>query len=101
MDGVIFEEFKGTGNMELTLDRQLSERRLFPAVSLLRSGTRHDELLLSEREISVAAKVRERLGSSSEQETVSLLLSMLEKSRDNEEFVAKYDDWMKLMRSGI
>ncbi len=101
MDGVIFEEFKGTGNMELTLDRQLSERRLFPAVSLLRSGTRHDELLLNEREIAVAAKVRERLGSSSEQETVSLLLSMLEKSRDNEEFVAKYDDWMKLMRSGI
>ena len=100
MDGVIFEEFKGTGNMELTLDRQLSERRLFPAVSLTRSGTRHDELILSEKELEVAAQVRNMAPASSEQETISLLLSMLEKSRDNEEFVARFDDWMKLMRGG-
>ena len=98
MDGVIFEEFKGTGNMELTLDRNLSERRLFPAVSLLKSGTRHEELLLSEKEREVAAKVRDRFAMSSEQEAISLVLSMLEKSRDNDEFVARYDDWMKLMR---
>jgi transcription termination factor Rho len=99
MDGVIFEEFKGTGNMELTLDRQLSERRLFPAVSLPLSGTRHDELLLTQKELEVAAKVRDRFSFSSEQESISLLLSMLEKSRDNEEFVSRYDDWMKLLRS--
>lgn len=99
MDGVIFEEFKGTGNMELTLDRQLSERRLFPAVSLPQSGTRHDELLLTQKELEVAAKVRDRFSYSSEQESISLLLSMLEKSRDNEEFVSRYDDWMKLLRS--
>ncbi len=97
MDGVIFEEFKGTGNMELTLDRQLSERRLFPAVSLLRSGTRHDELLLSEKELDVTARVRGN-SSASEQEAISLLLSMFDKTRDNDEFVARYDDWMKMMR---
>ncbi len=99
MDGVIFEEFKGTGNMELTLDRNLSERRLFPAVSLLKSGTRHDELLLTEKEMEVTAKVRDRFSMSSEQDAISLVLSMLEKSRDNDEFVTRYDDWMKLMRS--
>jgi len=98
MDSVIFEEFKGTGNMELTLDRTLSERRLFPAVSLLKSGTRHDELLLSEKEREVTSKVRDRFSMSTEQEAISLVLSMLEKSRDNDEFVARYDDWMKLMR---
>ncbi|HSK68174.1 MAG TPA: transcription termination factor Rho, partial [Candidatus Limnocylindria bacterium] len=98
MDGVIFEEFKGTGNMELTLDRQMSERRLFPAVSLSQSGTRHEELLLSQKELEVAAKIRDRASFTSEQESMALLLSMMEKSRDNEEFVARYDDWMKLMR---
>lgn len=98
MDGVIFEEFKGTGNMELTLDRNLSERRLFPAVSLLKSGTRHEELLLSEKELEVTSKIRDRFSMSSEQEAISLVLSMLEKSRDNAEFVERYDDWMKLMR---
>ncbi len=98
MDGVIFEEFKGTGNMELTLDRSLSERRLFPAVSLLKSGTRQDMLLLSQEEQDVAAKVRAMLASTSEQESLPLLLSMLEKSRDNDEFIARFDDWMTLMR---
>lgn len=98
MDGVIFEEFKGTGNMELTLDRSLSERRLFPAVSLLKSGTRQDALLLSEAEQDVASKVRAMLSNSSEQESLPLLLSMLEKSRDNDEFVARFDDWMSLLR---
>ncbi len=98
MDGVIFEEFKGTGNMELTLDRQLSERRLFPAVSLAQSGTRHEELLLTPKELEVTAKIRDRASFTSEQESMALLLSMMEKSRDNDEFVARYDDWMKLMR---
>ena len=98
MDGVIFEEFKGTGNMELTLDRALSERRLFPAVSLLKSGTRQDLLMLSREEQDVAGKVRNLLSNTSEQESLPLLLSMLEKSRDNDEFVARFDDWMALMR---
>ncbi len=99
MDGVIFEEFKGTGNMELTLDRLLSERRLFPAVSLLRSGTRHEELLLSQKELDITAKVRGNSSAASEQEAISLLLSMLEKTKDNDEFITRYDDWMKMLRS--
>ena len=71
----------------------------FPAVSLTRSGTRHDELLLSEKEMDVTARVRANSAVSSEQEAISLLLSMLEKTRDNDEFVARYDDWMKLLRN--
>lgn len=101
MDGVIFEEFKGTGNMELTLDRNLSERRLFPAVSLLKSGTRHEELLLTEKELDVTTKIRGHFSVSSDQEAIALVLSMLEKSRDNDEFVERYDDWMKLMRGNV
>ncbi len=100
MDDVIFEEFKGTGNMELTLDRGLSEMRVFPAVSIARSGTRHDELLLSEQERQVTNKVRAMVSGSSEQEGISLILSMMDKTRDNADFVARYDDWIALMKGG-
>ncbi len=100
MDDVIYEEFKGTGNMELTLDRGLQEQRIFPAVSILRSGTRHDELLLTEAEADVAAKVRRMIAGSSEQEGISLILSMMEKTKDNEDFVARFDQWAKMMSTG-
>ena len=100
MDEVIFEEFKGTGNMELTLDRGLSEMRVFPAVSIARSGTRHDELLLTPEELQVTNKVRALVSGSSEQDGISLILSMMEKTKDNEDFVARYDDWVALMKGG-
>jgi len=100
MDDVIYEEFKGTGNMELTLDRGLQERRLFPAVSIAKSGTRHEELLLSKEEIDVAGKVRAMIAGASEQEGISLVLSMMEKTKDNNDFVARFDNWVKLMNSG-
>lgn len=100
MDDVIFEEFKGTGNMELTLDRGLSEMRVFPAVSIARSGTRHDELLLTPEELQVTNKVRALVSGSSEQDGISLILSMMEKTKDNEDFVARYDDWIALMKGG-
>lgn len=99
MDDVIFEEFKGTGNMELTLDRQLSEMRVFPAVSVARSGTRHDELLLSSEEIRIAQRIRAMVSGASEQEGVSLILSMMDKTKDNDDFVARFDDWMALMKN--
>ncbi len=99
MDDVIFEEFKGTGNMELTLDRQLSEMRVFPAVSVARSGTRHEELLLSSEEIRVAEKIRGMISGASEQNGVSMILSMMEKTKDNDDFVARFDDWMALMKN--
>ncbi|MGI6690862.1 MAG: transcription termination factor Rho [Christensenellales bacterium] len=101
MDEVIFEEFKGTGNMELVLDRQLSEMRVFPAISIARSGTRHEELLLTTQEADVAAKVRAMISGASEQEGISLVLSMMEKTKDNADFVARYDDWIALMRGGM
>lgn len=100
MDDVIFEEFKGTGNMELTLDRGLSEMRVFPAVSIARSGTRHDELLLTPQEAQVAGKVRTLVAGTTEQEGISLILSMMDKTRDNADFVARYDEWIKLMKGG-
>lgn len=100
MDDVIYEEFKGTGNMELTLDRSLQELRLFPAVSITKSGTRHEELLLSTEERSVSAKVRSMIAGASEQQGISLVLSMMEKTKDNEDFVARYDNWARMMAGG-
>lgn len=100
MDDVIYEEFKGTGNMELTLDRSLQELRLFPAVSISKSGTRHEELLLSQEERNVSAKVRSMVAGASEQQGISLVLSMMEKTKDNEDFVARYDNWARLMAGG-
>ena len=100
MDDMIYEEFKGTGNMELTLDRSLQEQRIFPAVSIVRSGTRHDELLLSKDEETVALRVRRMIAGSSEQEGISMVLSMMDRTKDNEDFVARFDQWVKMMGHG-
>ncbi|NLA54463.1 MAG: transcription termination factor Rho [Clostridiales bacterium] len=99
MDDMIYEEFKGTGNMELTLDRSLQEQRIFPAVSIIKSGTRHDELLLNADEEAVAIRVRRMLAGSSEQEGISLVLSMMEKTNDNDDFVARFDQWASMMNT--
>ena len=69
MDDIIFEEFKGTGNMELHLDRKLSDRRIFPAIDMFKSGTRREELLLSEEELEGAIKIRRLLSGGNPQET--------------------------------
>ncbi len=100
MDDMIYEEFKGTGNMELTLDRSLQEQRIFPAVSISRSGTRHEELLLTREEEMVALRVRRMLSGSAEQEVISTILSMMDRTKDNEDFVARYDQWEKMMGNG-
>lgn len=97
MDEVIYEEFKGTGNMELTLDRALQELRLFPAVSILKSGTRQEGLLLSPAEMDVANKVRVMISGASEHEGIAMVLSMMEKTKDNEDFVARFDQWAQMM----
>ena len=95
MDDVIFEEFKGTGNMELILDRSLSEKRIFPAVNLVKSGTRHEELLLSEAEMAVAGKIRAYLSKANGEDALTQLLAMMEKTDSNENltenFVAEAD----------
>ena len=87
MDDVIFEEFKGTGNMELVLNRELQEKRVFPAIDLAKSGTRREDLLLSEREIEAVNLMRRSLNDLRKDLAAERLLSMFSKTRTNEEFV--------------
>jgi transcription termination factor Rho len=87
MDDVIFEEFKGTGNMEVNLDRKLADRRVFPAVDLLRSGTRKEELLLGEKELNRAWVLRKVLQQMSPVEAMELLREKMSKTRSNAEFL--------------
>ena len=87
MDDVIFEEFKGTGNMEIHLDRKLSEKRIFPALDINKSGTRKEELLLSQKELDTIWSIRRALGNMPIQEVTELLLNNLMKSKTNKIFV--------------
>jgi transcription termination factor Rho len=86
MDDVIYEEFKGTGNMELHLDRKLAERRTFPAVDIKRSGTRREDLLLTPEELDVIWAVRKAIHNLGNQEATELLLQNLKRTRANAEF---------------
>ncbi len=88
MDDVIFEEFKGTGNMEINLDRRLSDKRVFPAIDIQRSGTRKDELLLPPDELSRVWVLRKVLSPLSTVEAMELLISRLSKSKSNMEFLS-------------
>jgi len=91
MDDVIYEEFKGTGNMEITLDRKLSERRIFPAIDITRSGTRHEELLLDEQTLRAVVVVRRMFAAMSDSESVEAtnrLIAQMAKTRSNEEVLA-------------
>ncbi|MCL4515264.1 MAG: transcription termination factor Rho [Firmicutes bacterium] len=85
MDDVIFEEFKGTGNMEIHLDRKLAERRVFPAIDIYRSGTRKEELLLDSDELEMMWILRKVLASMGVQETTELLLERLTNTKTNKE----------------
>nr|WP_198005452.1 transcription termination factor Rho [Hydrogenivirga sp. 128-5-R1-1] len=87
MDDVIFEEFKGTGNMELYLDRKLMERRVFPAINIAKSGTRKEELLLEDWELQRLWILRKFLSTMDEVEAMEFLLSKLSKFKTNEEFL--------------
>ncbi len=89
MDDVIFEEFKGTGNMELVLDRALSEKRIFPAIDIYKSGTRRDDLLLTREEMSVAYQIRKELSRGNSSEIIENLITMFVKTHTNLEYVAK------------
>lgn len=87
MDDVIFEEFKGTGNMELVLDRRLSDRRLFPSFDLIRSGTRKEELLLSKKELARVWILRKILNDMTPIEAMEFLLDRMKRTSNNEEFM--------------
>ncbi|MBQ3169638.1 MAG: transcription termination factor Rho, partial [Clostridia bacterium] len=94
MDEIIYEEFKGTGNMEVHLDRKLSEKRVFPALDLLKSGTRREDLLLTENEQKCALSIRKLISARTGAETNEQLISLMEKTKDNEEFISKMKSWV-------
>ena len=87
MDDVIYEEFKGTGNMELVLDRKLSERRIFPAIDVLKSGTRRDDLLLSREEAEAVEIIRRATNSMKPEDSVEKLIDLFARTRSNQELV--------------
>ena len=87
MDEVIFEEFKGTGNMELKLDRRLADKRIFPAIDVDSSGTRKEELLMSNEELKIVWKLRRVLHALDQQQSIELLLSKLRETQTNREFL--------------
>jgi transcription termination factor Rho len=86
MDEVIFEEFKGTGNMELVLDRAIAERRVYPAININKSGTRKEELLLTQEELNRVYLLRNFLGDMPETEAIDFLLKQMSRSKNNREF---------------
>ena len=95
MDDVIYEEFKGTGNSDIFLSRELAERRIFPAIDIRRSGTRKEELLLDREELSAVYALRER---GLCENTVGML-DTLKKTKNNEEFVVRLPEWLKTYKN--
>ena len=94
LDDVIYEEFKGTGNMEITLSRELSEKRIFPAIDIYKSGTRKEELLLSKEELDAEYKLRKIL--SERNDATDSLLEMMKKAKNNLDLLGKLDVWIKI-----
>ena len=95
MDDVIFEEFKGTGNMEVHLDRDLSEKRIFPAIDIKRSGTRREELLLSKNELSTIYTLRKSISNISNAEATEQLIKIITSTKSNNEYLTKIDYFFK------
>lgn len=93
MDDIIFEEFKGTGNMELHLDRRLSDKRIFPAIDLTKSGTRREDLLLNDKELEGAYTARRMLSGSNAQQSAEMLIDLMGKSANNEDFLGRIKGW--------
>ena len=97
MDDIIFEEFKGTGNMEVHLDRRMSERRIFPAIDMYKSATRREELLLSKAELEGARLIRRVMANGSPIEVTETLLNMMGRTRTNAEFLRSLKDYLNIM----
>jgi len=93
MDEVIFEEFKGTGNMEMVLDRRLSDRRIFPSLDINKSGTRKEELLLSEFELNRVWILRKFLAELSPIEAMEFLLERIRGTKTDKEFLESMSQW--------
>ena len=95
MDDVIFEEFKGTGNMEVHLDRKLSEKRIFPAIDINKSGTRREDLLLSKKELETLYLLRKTMNNMSTADMTEQLISKIISTKNNEEFIDLIDKSLK------
>ena len=98
MDDVIYEEFKGTGNMEIHLDRRLTEKRIFPAIDLNRSSTRKEELLLSQKELETVWNMRRMLNTGDGGDASEMMISEMVKTKNNKEFIEQIDMKIKLMQ---
>jgi len=95
MDDVIFEEFKGTGNMEVHLDRKLSEKRIFPAIDINKSGTRKEELLLSKDELDTIFALRKTMSNMNTQEMTEQIMDQILTTKNNEEFLERVNIFLK------
>jgi len=95
MDEVIFEEFKGTGNMEVVLDRSLSEKRVFPAIDIYKSGTRREDLLLSKEELDTVYSLRKAMSSMKQEEVTENIISEVTKTQSNKELIEKLNEIFK------
>ena len=95
MDDVIFEEFKGTGNMEVHLDRKLSEKRIFPAIDINKSGTRREDLLLTKPELETVFALRKALNNLPVADVTEQIISQMIQTKNNEEFLIKMDSYLK------
>jgi len=96
MDDIVYEEFKGTGNMEIHLDRKLAEKRVFPAIDIYKSGTRREELLLSKTELEGVYMLRKFLAGGGAAEVTEQVVPMMAKTATNEEFLTKLKDWIRI-----
>ena len=96
MDDIVYEEFKGTGNMEIHLDRRLSEKRIFPAIDVYKSGTRRDDLLLSRQELDGVRMLRRMLANGGTGDVTENLVSMMDKTNNNEEFLIRLKEWVRI-----
>ena len=96
MDDIVYEEFKGTGNMEIHLDRKMSEKRIFPAIDIYKSGTRREELLLSKEELEGVFSMRRVLSGGNPGEVTEQFIGMLDKAATNEEFLSRLQGWLSI-----
>ena len=95
MDDVIFEEFKGTGNMEVHLDRKLSEKRIFPAIDINKSGTRREDLLLTKSEMETVFALRKAMNNLPVADVTEQIISQITQTKNNEEFIIRMDSYLK------
>lgn len=101
MDDIVYEEFKGTGNMEIHLDRRLSEKRIFPAIDLLKSGTRREELLLTQKELEGVYTMRRLLSAGDSQEAAESIITIMMRTNNNDELITCMGDQLaKLKKEG-